>query len=441
MQKLLLTGGARLCGTAEIHGAKNSALPILAACCLCSGTCVLHNCPEILDVTTACEILKSLGAQVCREKRSLIVDTRGLKDARIGGALAGKMRSSVIFSGALLARCGWAELALPGGCPLGARPIDLHVKALQSLGARVELSRETITAQWEKPQSAEIFLPFPSVGATENILLAGALGNQTVCVHGAACEPEIEDLANFLCACGAEITGAGTKTITICGVEHLHGAEYTILPDRIETATCLCAVAGCGGDAEFQKTDAALLEPVVSSLRQAGCRITTRQNTIRIQSGANLKAPEPVITAPYPGFPTDAQAVMMAAVLKAEGESLFQENIFEQRFWHVPEFLKLGAKISLRDKTATVQGVRELHGAALSARDLRGAAALLIAGMMAEGESSLVGLEHLRRGYENLEETFKNLGANIKSVDIPAPFVYNNAYTPAKEKRLRSGRA
>ena len=425
MKKLLITGGARLSGTVRIHGANNSVLPVLAACCLCTSPCVLHNCPDIEDVRTALAILESLGCKTRREGSTLCVDPSGLSRFRVEKRLAGKMRSSILFLGALLARCGKAELALPGGCPLGERPIDLHVKSLSRLGARFCFEKGSLQAEWRKRLDGDLFLQLPSVGATENLLLACALGEKTVTLHGAAREPEITDLIGFLRAAGAEIRGAGTGDLTICGVKKLHGATYTILPDRIETATYLCMAAGAGGEIELRRADGRLLAPVIDCLREAGCEIRSEDSRICMQSAGQLTAISPVTTAPYPGFPTDAQAILMAAVLRAKGESAFRETVFSRRFLHVPELRKLGADIALFGKTARVRGVSDLHGAKLQAEDLRGAAALITASLMAEGESEVLGLAHLARGYEKLEQNLKNLGASIKSVDIPAPFVYN----------------
>ena len=466
MKKLLVAGPTRLSGTVRIHGAKNSVLPILAACCLCCSPCVLHNCPDIADVRTALAILESLGCKARREGSTLCIDPTGLDRHCVEPRLAGKMRSSVLFLGALLARFSQAELrelnqyadalgiemipciqtlghlnralhwpalarrgkarlALPGGCPLGDRPIDLHVKALSQLGVRFCFEEGHMCAVWHKRLDGDIRLPLPSVGATENLLLACALGKRTVNITGAAREPEIADLIGFLRAAGADISGAGTSSLQICGVSRLHGATYTILPDRIETATYLCMAAGCGGETELLRCDARLLLPVIERLREAGCEISADADRIVLRSSGRLLPLLPVSTAPYPGFPTDAQALLMAAVLKAAGGSEFRETIFERRFLHVPELRKLGADIQVAGSTARVRGVRQLHGAKLRAEDLRGAAALLTASMMAEGESELTGLCHLLRGYEKPEQNLKNLGAAIKSVDIPAPFVYN----------------
>ena len=425
MKKLLIEGPARLSGAVRIHGAKNSVLPVLAECCLCSSPCVLHNCPDIEDVRTALRILETLGCKTKREGSTLLVDPVGLNVCCVPKKLAGKMRSSVLFLGALLAKFSRAELALPGGCPLGDRPIDLHVKALTKLGARFSFRDGAIFAEWPKRLGGSITLPLPSVGATENLLLACALGKNDVTLTGAAREPEISDLVGFLRAAGADISGSGTGEIVIRGVSKLHGATYTILPDRIEAATYLCMAAGCGGEMELHRVNGRLLAPVIDALRAAGCEISCGADRILIRSSGALSAIGRIVTAPYPGFPTDAQPVLMAAVLKAKGESVFRETIFARRFLHVPEMQKLGADIALCGREAIVRGVSKLHGESLKAEDLRGAAALVAAGLMAEGSSVLTGLRHLERGYCALEENLKNLGARIKSVDIPSSFVYN----------------
>ena len=298
MKKLLITGGARLSGTVRIHGAKNSVLPVLAACCLCTSPCVLHNCPDIEDVRTALAILESLGCKTRREGSTLCIDPSGLSRFRVEKRLAGKMRSSILFLGALLARCGKAELALPGGCPLGERPIDLHVKSLAKLGARFRFEKGILQAAWRERRDGDIFLSIPSVGATENLLLACALMNGTVTLHGAAREPEITDLIGFLRAAGADIRGAGTSELTICGAHKLHGATYTILPDRIETATYLCMAAGCGGEVELQRCDGRLLAPVIERLREAGCEIRCGGSELALKSSGKLTAVSPVTTAP-----------------------------------------------------------------------------------------------------------------------------------------------
>ena len=419
MKKLLVAGPTRLSGTVRIHGAKNSVLPILAACCLCCSPCVLHNCPDIADVRTALAILESLGCKARREGSTLCIDPTGLARHCVEPRLAGKMRSSVLFLGALLARFSQAELALPGGCPLGGPPIDLHVKALSQLGVRFCFEEGRMRAVWHKRLDGDIRLPLPSVGATENLLLACALGKRTVNITGAAREPEIADLIGFLRAAGADISGAGTSSLQICGVSRLHGAAYTILPDRIETATYLCMAAGCGGETELLRCDARLLLPVIERLREAGCEISADADRIVLRSSGRLLPLLPVSTAPYPGFPTDAMPVLLAAQLGAQGKTSFTETIFENRFLYVQELQKLGAKLSQDGRTVRLQGAEPLHAARLHAGDLRGGAALVLGAMQAEGESTIFGVKHIQRGYDNLEAALQSAGARLKTVEIP----------------------
>ena len=419
MQILSVTGGAPLYGSIAVHGAKNSVLPILAAAVLCQSPCVLHNCPQIEDVATALEILQSLGCETARDGAALYIDARPMHGCAVPEALAGKMRSSVVFLGALTARMGEAEIALPGGCPLGARPVDLHRMALTAMGAEIILHEEKLSCRAAKLRPARIVLPFPSVGATENALLAATACDGTVVIENAAMEPEVTDLAGFLRSAGAEISGAGTRCLTVCGGRPLHGTTYTILPDRIETATYLCAAAACGGDVRLRRTDAATLRPVIDALCAAGCRIGKGHNELHILAPKKLSAPGKIITAPYPGFPTDAQALLMATLLRAQGESIFEERIFEDRMRHAREFCKMGADIRVEGRTAYVRGVERLCGAKLEAGDLRGGAALVIAALSAEGKSEVAGVKHIKRGYDKLEENLKNLGAAIKTVEIP----------------------
>lgn len=418
MQSLMITGGAPLYGSVAVHGAKNSVLPILAAAVLCQSPCVLHNCPQIEDVSTALEILTRLGCRVERQGSSLFVDARGLHACEVPPELARKMRSSVIFLGALAARTGEASVALPGGCPLGARPVDLHRMALEAMGAETTLDAETITCRMGKLHPAHIMLPFPSVGATENAMLAAMRCPGTVVIENAAREPEIADLAGFLRSAGAEIAGAGSGTITIEGGRPLHGTTYTILPDRIETATYLCAAATCGGDVTLRRTDGRTLIPVLDALRASGCNVEAQPNTLRIRAAGRRTAPGRIVTRPYPGFPTDAQALMMAAVLRARGETVFVENIFDDRLRHAAELRKMGADIRVEGNTALVRGVDVLRGAELHAGDLRGGAALVAAALSAEGNSLVTGVKHIKRGYDRLEENLKSLGAAIKTVEI-----------------------
>lgn len=419
MEVLSVCGGRPLGGTAVIHGAKNSVLPVLAACVLCRSPCVLHNCPNIDDVQSALQILRYLGCTAERSGSTVCVDASHVDTCRIPQELAGKMRSSIIFLGAILSRLGCAELALPGGCPLGARPIDLHIAALRQMGAVCDCSQKCVCCSAGKLHEASIALPFPSVGATENALLAALGCEGTVRIQNAAREPEVTDLVRFLLSAGAKISGAGTAELTVCGGAPLHGTTYTILPDRIETASFLCAAAGCGGDVTLLRTQRAPSEAVCRLLERCGCEITEGRDTLRIRADRRLRAShDTIVTAPYPGFPTDAQAPMMAALLRAEGESRICETIFENRFHHVPQLRKLGADIALCGQTACIRGTQRLHGAAMHAEDLRGAMALVVGALQAEEESTITGIKHLRRGYDNLEENLRALGADVKCVEI-----------------------
>lgn len=418
MKILSVTGGAALSGSVAIHGAKNSVLPILAASILSSAPCVLHNCPQIEDVEVSLAILRHLGCDVNRDRDTLFLDAQTICRTDIPPELAGKMRSSILFLGALAARMGEASLALPGGCPLGARPIDLHLSALAEMGSEISVEQQRVICKAKKLHPAHICLPFPSVGATENILLAASRCNGTLVLENAAMEPEIADLIAFLRKTGVQISGAGSKTLTIASGNHEHAVRHTVIPDRIETATYLCAVAGCGGNVQLRHTSGKLLLPVMETLRAAGCHISEHRDGLHIRSDGRLSAPPPVCTMPYPGFPTDAQAPVMAALLRAEGICRFRETIFEDRFHHISEFRKMGADVSLDNTQATLHGVAKLHGANMYAADLRCGAALVIAALQAEGKSCISGVKHLERGYDKLEENLKSLGAEIKTVEI-----------------------
>lgn len=420
MEVLSVCGGKRLAGECVMHGAKNSVLPILAACVLCKGPCVLHHCPNIDDVESAMQILRYLGCRAERNGASVLVDASMIHTCRIPPMLAGTMRSSIIFLGAMLARLSCAELALPGGCPLGERPIDLHIAALRRLGADCECTDECVCCHAGCLRGERILLPFPSVGATENTILAALGCEGTAEILGAAREPEITDLVRFLRSAGAEIYGEGTSRLQITGGKKLHGTTYTIMPDRIETASFLCAAAGCGGDVLLRRASRCELSPVCEVLEHCGCKLEQERDALRIRAPERLIAfRDTVVTAPYPGFPTDAQAVLMAALVRAEGESRIRETIFENRFHHVKELQKLGADIAVCGQTATVRGVKQLTGTNMRAEDLRGAMALVIGALQAQGESTIYGIKHLRRGYDSLEENLRALGAGVKCVEIP----------------------
>ena len=410
MEALVISGGKPLCGTVEIGGAKNALLPIMAATVIHGGIYLLHRCPRITDADLAAGIIESLGGHVSRLGTDLWIDTTSLCRWEIPHDLMSNMRASVLFLGALLARFGRAVLTMPGGCPLGRRPIDLHLEAMARMGVGVCLFEQELHCQGSL-HGCTIDLRFPSVGATENVLLAATACTGTVILQNGAKEPEIGDLVTFLRAMGADIQGED-GTYRVRGGRPLHGASHTILPDRVETATYLCAVAGCGGDVTVTQTDGSLLRPVLRTLEQAGCSVHTNGSAIRLRADG-LRAVEDLETAPYPGFPTDAQAVVMAAMLRAEGSTRFSESIFERRFGHVPQMRKFGAKIETSGPTALVTGVSALQSAACEATDLRAAAALVLTALQAEGKSSVFGLKHLDRGYDNMVENLQNLGAEI----------------------------
>ncbi len=413
MEALQISGGRPLSGSVEISGAKNGVLPILAATVIRGGTYLLHNCPNITDVAQAAAIIETLGGSVSRLGSSLWVDTTGVDRWIIPAHLMAKMRASVLFLGPLLARFGRAVLTMPGGCPLGRRPIDLHLEAMARMGASVCLVEQAVHCEAPRLHGCFYDLPVPSVGATENAVLAAVACHGTVVLQGAAQEPEIGDLLRFLQTMGAELRVSGS-TITIHGGAPLTDAAHTILPDRIETATYLCAAAGCGGDLLLQNTDPALLMPVLTALEAAGCTMDTTGTTIRLRSNGSLQAIGDIETAPYPGFPTDAQAVLMAALLRAKGQTRFVESIFERRFGHTAQLQRFGADIDTTGPTALVRGTQTLHGASVCAGDLRAAAALVIAALQI-GEKSLVfGLKHLDRGYDSMVERLQALGAEIQ---------------------------
>lgn len=414
MESLRVRGGRPLEGTIEISGAKNAVLPVMAAAVLHGGKYVLHNCPRITDVDTAAEILESLGGRVSRQERTLTVDTRELSGWILPASLMAKMRASVLFLGALLGRFGRAVLTMPGGCPLGRRPIDLHLEALSQMGAAVMLREGQIYCEAPELHGSVIELPFPSVGATENVLLAAAACRGTVTLLNAAREPEVVDLACFLRAMGADIRGEGTRRLIVSGGMPLRDADHTILPDRIETATYLCAGACCGGHICLTSTAGALLRPVLEVLTAAGCTIAEEKGSLCLTSDGQLRAVPDIETGPYPGFPTDAQALVMAALLRAEGETRFSETVFERRFGHVAQLRRFGGRIETLGPTALVRGTDRLRGAAATGSDLRASAALLLAALQAPEESRIFGLKHLDRGYDTLEEKFRSLGADLE---------------------------
>ncbi len=398
----------------EVQGAKNSVLPILAATILHPGQVALRGCPHLSDVDASIRILRHLGCQARWEGDELLVDSSALSRWDIPDHLMREMRSSVIFLGAILARMGWAEMSYPGGCELGPRPIDLHLAVLRELGAEIEECGGLLHCKASRLRGKEIVLSLPSVGATENLMLAacGAEG-ETVLVN-AAREPEIKDLQNFLQAIGCQVRGAGSSTICIQGRRETHDAVHTVMPDRIVAATYLAAVAAAGGTVELRNVDYRHLSTVTAALHEAGCRITGGEGRIALRSDGRLGSAGTIRTAPYPGFPTDAQAILMAALLRSQGTTVFVETIFESRYRHVDELRRMGAEISVADRVAVVTGVPRLSGANVQCTDLRGGAALLVAGLAAEGVTKVGGVRHILRGYEDPVRDLAALGAKIE---------------------------
>ena len=414
MSRLLIQGGNRLAGEVTIQGAKNSVLPVLAATILTGGEVELRRCPRLRDVEASIRILQALGCRAAWQGDNLAVDTSRMSGCAIPDALMREMRSSAIFLGAILARCGQAELSYPGGCELGPRPIDLHISGLRALGAEIDDTGGTLHCKAQKLTGREIVLGFPSVGATENLMLAACGAEGVTVLSNAAREPEIEDLQNFLNTCGGEVTGGGTSTVMIRGGRPLHGGTYTVIPDRIAAATYLCAAVSAGGDIFLRGAREAHLSTVTAALREAGCAITADSSGIACRCGGRLNAPRPIRTAPYPGFPTDAQAIVMAALLRCRGAAVFEENLFSSRYRHVDELARMGADIRTSGRVAVVLGVERLHGAAVRSTDLRGGAALCVAALTAEGETVVSDIAHIDRGYQSLEQDLTALGAEIR---------------------------
>ena len=417
MAKLLIHGAKRLQGEVRIHGAKNSTLPLMAASLVCGGKCVLHNCPSLSDVDTSERILRHLGCGVTRSGGDIVIDPLPMEYCDIPDELMREMRSSIIFLGAIAARMGKAVLSYPGGCELGPRPIDLHLSALRRMGVVIREDHGRLDCVVPNGlHGAAISLAFPSVGATENILIAAVLAEGTTVINNAAREPEIWDLADFLNSCGARIAGAGESTITVEGVPRLGGCEHRVIPDRIAAATYLAAGAATGSTLTVSSVVPRHLEPIFPVFEESGCTLAADGDRVRIVPPQRLRRVKSIRTMPYPGFPTDAQAPIMAMLAVADGTSIFVENIFESRYKHVGELLRLGANIKVEGRVAIVDGVERLSGAPVEATDLRGGAALVVAGLAACGVTEIGGLNHLDRGYEKLEANLTALGAEIVRV-------------------------
>ena len=415
MGKIYVEGKRRLSGEIACHGAKNSVLPILAACVVTGCQVVLHNCPRLADVEVSLRILEHLGCRCSREGDTLTVDSSSLSCAHVPQPLMAQMRSSIVFLGALTARCGEACLTYPGGCDLGARPIDLHIDSLREMGAQVTEERGLICCHAPFGlRGSCVALHFPSVGATETVLIAACLASGTTILTNAAQEPEVVDLAHFLSSCGAKIHGAGESTIVIEGVKQLHSCEFTVMPDRIEAITFLAAAAITGSSLTVRKVQPPALRSVFPVLSESGCRIEEGKDEVRIEAPSRLSCVRMVRTMPYPGFPTDAQALVMAMLSVASGTSVFVENIFENRYKHAYELNKMGAKIKTEGRVAVVEGVPKLVSCPVFATDLRGGAALLVAGLAAEGTTCIDNTHHIERGYQSLPEDLASVGAGVR---------------------------
>ncbi len=421
MHILRIKGQRPLFGSVSVHGAKNSVLPIMGAVILAGGQCRIHNCPALSDVEAATKILRHLGCRVSRHGGIVAIDSAPMQETEIPDELMREMRSSVIFLGPILARSGQATLSMPGGCELGPRPIDPHLEAMRLMGAHVQETGGNIICQApDGLHGARINLSIPSVGATENAMLAASRARGTAVITNAAREPEIEDLQAFLQKLGIPVSGAGSSTVVVEGVPEpmpCGTVRHQVIPDRIVAATYLSAVASAGGKVKIEGVYPRHFSTVTDALAEAGCAVNIGTDWVEIASSGNLHAIRPVVTRPYPGFPTDAQPPLMAASLKFQGTTVFLENIFENRFRHIDELRRMGADIKVEGKVALVCGVKQLTGASVQATDLRGGAALIVAALGAEGESSISGLEHIDRGYEHIASALAALGADIVRVD------------------------
>ncbi|WP_178411320.1 UDP-N-acetylglucosamine 1-carboxyvinyltransferase [Peptostreptococcaceae bacterium] len=416
MPKIIVKKSAPLRGTVKIDGAKNAVLPIIAATLLADGKSVLKGVPNLRDVHVISDLLRHLGAEVTYEGTTLTVDASNITTCEAPYELVRKMRASFLVMGPLLARFNHTKISMPGGCAIGTRPIDLHLKGFKSLGAEVEIDHGFVEAKTEKLTGNKLYLDFPSVGATENIMMAAALAEGTTIIENAAEEPEIVDLANFLNEMGANVKGAGTNTIKIKGVESLKGAEHTVIPDRIEAATYMVAAAMTKGDITVENVLMEHLKPIIAKLRETGCEIIEMENAVRV-IGPEVLKPIDIKTLPHPGFPTDVQAQFMAMLTIANGTAVVIETVFENRFMHVAEFNRMGADIKIEGRSAIVNGVDKLYGAKVNATDLRAGAALILCGLIAEGETQIGEIYHIQRGYVDIDKKIRALGGNIEIVE------------------------
>ena len=415
-EKLIISGGNKLQGTVRIDGAKNSALSIMAATLLTKDACILRNVPRLTDVNIMAKVIRKLGVNVeWKEDNSLYIDSDNFNNYEAPYELVKMMRGSILVMGPLLARLKRAKISLPGGCAIGARPVDYHLKGFEALGAQVEVEKGYIEAKVNKLKGDDIYLDFPSLGATENIMMAACLAKGLTTIENAAKDPEVVELGHFLNKMGAKIEGLGTDLIKIEGVKKLHGVDYAIISDRIEAGTYMIAAAITGGDVLIESADPLLLKPLIVKLEEAGVQIELEKNLIKVTGPDRVKAVD-IKTLPFPGFPTDMQPQFMALSCIAKGTSVITETVFEKRFVHIGDLIRMGADIKVEGHSAIVKGVKELSAAPVMASDLRGGAALILAGLVAEGTTELSRIYHLDRGYVKLEEKLTSLGADIKRV-------------------------
>ncbi|MGD8629373.1 MAG: UDP-N-acetylglucosamine 1-carboxyvinyltransferase [Gammaproteobacteria bacterium] len=417
MDKLVIKGGARLNGEIRISGAKNAVLPILAATLLADSPLVIRNVPHLRDVTTTMELLGRMGVQLMlNENMDIEVDVRQINSLYAPYELVRTMRSSILVLGPMLSRFGRADVSLPGGCAIGSRPVNLHIKGLQAMGASIDVENGYIKARVKRLHGARLVMDIVTVTGTENLMMAASLADGTTLIENAAREPEVIDLANCLNKMGARISGAGTETIEIEGVDSLHGTEYTVLADRIETGSYLVAAAMTGGHVKLKDTCPETMDAVLQTLREAGAEILVGEDWIELDMHGQRPQAVTVHTAPYPAFPTDMQAQFTALNVIAEGTGIITETVFENRFMHVQELQRMGAKIQLEGNTAISTGVPQLNGAPVMATDLRASASLVLAGLVARGETVVDRIYHIDRGYERIEEKLSQLGAEIHRV-------------------------
>ena len=412
MSEYIIEGGRKLSGNIDVSGSKNATLPILAATILNEGITIINNVPDIKDVNAMCAILQSLGCTITRDKNTVKVNSTNITTSEIPENLMREMRSSVILSGALIGRTKKCHFTYPGGCEIGSRPINLHLEAFEQLGVQIEEKNGYINCTSSKLEGTEIVLDFPSVGATENIMLASVFAEGETRIKNVAREPEIKNLQDFLNSMGAKVKGAGSNSIVIKGVEKLHDSEFSVIQDRIEAASYLCMTAATSGEIILTKVNPEHLSSAIHKLRKMNLKISYSKNELYLKSLKHLN-PINIKTMPYPGFPTDMQSQFTTLLTLAKGTSIIVENIFENRYKYVNELIKMGANITLEDRTAIVQGVEKLYGANVEAKELRGGAALITAALAAQGETKISGINFVERGYENLVKKLTILGAKI----------------------------